>query len=58
MVGELNSNAIIPAVGNAVASATGVRLRTFPMTAERIHAALKERDARPLPHIDWSQNDR
>jgi len=32
---------VAPAIGNAVATLTGVRLRAAPMTKERVLAALK-----------------
>ncbi len=34
---------IAPAIANAVAEATGVRLRRLPMTPERVLRALNER---------------
>jgi len=40
MAGELGNCAVAPAIVNAVANAAGVRLREYPVTAERIHAAL------------------
>ncbi len=48
--GELTNNAVAPAVANAVEDAVGVRIRTMPVTAERVHAALQARRADPLPH--------
>lgn len=41
MAGELGNCAVAPAIVNAVATAAGVRLREYPVTAERIHAALQ-----------------
>jgi CO/xanthine dehydrogenase Mo-binding subunit len=38
--GELTNNAVAPAYANAVADAIGVRIRTVPVTAERVFAAL------------------
>src|SRR5437763_355563 len=38
--GELTNNAVAPAYANAVADAVGVRIRTIPVTAERVFAAL------------------
>lgn len=38
--GELNNNAVAPAYANAVADAVGVRIRTMPLTAERVFEAL------------------
>jgi CO/xanthine dehydrogenase Mo-binding subunit len=40
MAGELSNTGVAPALANAVARAAGVRLDTFPITAERVHAAL------------------
>jgi CO/xanthine dehydrogenase Mo-binding subunit len=40
MAGELSNASLAPAIANAVADAVGVRLTTFPITAERIFAAL------------------
>ena len=41
MAGELGNCAVAPAIVNAVANASGARLREYPVTAERIHAALR-----------------
>jgi nicotinate dehydrogenase subunit B len=41
--GEPSCNPIAPAIGNAVFDAVGVRLRSLPMTPERVKAALDER---------------
>jgi nicotinate dehydrogenase subunit B len=38
--GEPSCNPIAPAIGNAVFDAVGVRLRTLPMTPDRVKAAL------------------
>ncbi|HZT05525.1 MAG TPA: xanthine dehydrogenase family protein molybdopterin-binding subunit [Chloroflexota bacterium] len=38
--GELTNNAVAPAIANAVEDAVGVRVRTMPITAERVYAAL------------------
>jgi CO/xanthine dehydrogenase Mo-binding subunit len=37
----LGNCAVAPAIVNAVANASGARLREYPVTAERIHAALR-----------------
>ena len=45
-IGEVGVNCMAPAIANAVAHATGVRLRQLPMTPERVWQALQEsRDA-------------
>ena len=41
MAGELTNAPVPPAVANAVADAVGVRLTEMPMSAERVHAALR-----------------
>jgi CO/xanthine dehydrogenase Mo-binding subunit len=41
MAGELSNSGVAPALVNAVAKAAGVRLSEFPVTAERIYAALQ-----------------
>ncbi|HEX7007080.1 MAG TPA: molybdopterin cofactor-binding domain-containing protein, partial [Alphaproteobacteria bacterium] len=43
-IGEPPIVGLAPAIANAVAHATGVRLRTLPMTPERVLRALKARD--------------
>jgi xanthine dehydrogenase YagR molybdenum-binding subunit len=35
-VGEIGINVVAAAIGNAIAAATGVRLRQLPMTPERV----------------------
>jgi CO/xanthine dehydrogenase Mo-binding subunit len=40
MAGELSNSGVAPALVNAIAAAAGVRLNEFPVTAERIFAAL------------------
>jgi CO/xanthine dehydrogenase Mo-binding subunit len=44
MAGELSNCGVAPAIVNAVANAAGVRLHEYPVTAERIHAALAGRN--------------
>ncbi len=44
-VAEIPVNGPAPAIANAVAQATGVRLRELPMTPERVLRALRERAA-------------
>jgi CO/xanthine dehydrogenase Mo-binding subunit len=41
-MGESGIVSIAPAIGNAIARATGVRLRELPLTPERVWRALKE----------------
>ena len=40
MAGELSNSPVAPAIANAVFNAVGVRLFTFPITAERVYAGL------------------
>jgi isoquinoline 1-oxidoreductase subunit beta len=40
-IGEVGTPPIAPAIANAIASATGAKLRHLPMTPERVKAALK-----------------
>jgi CO/xanthine dehydrogenase Mo-binding subunit len=41
-MGESGIVSVAPAVGNAVARATGVRIRALPLAPERVWRALKE----------------
>jgi CO/xanthine dehydrogenase Mo-binding subunit len=41
MAGEVANTAVAPAIANAIHDAVGVRLHRLPLTAERIHAALR-----------------
>ena len=43
-VGEMTVPCLAPAIGNALASAAGVRIRDLPMTAERVLRALRDRE--------------
>jgi CO/xanthine dehydrogenase Mo-binding subunit len=43
--GELTNAPVAPAIANAIADAVGVRITALPITAERVLAALAERDA-------------
>jgi CO/xanthine dehydrogenase Mo-binding subunit len=45
MAGELTNAPVGPAVANAVAAASGVRVRELPVTAERVHRGLTGRSA-------------
>jgi CO/xanthine dehydrogenase Mo-binding subunit len=41
MAGELSNSGVAPAIANAVADAVGARVSEFPITSERIYAALR-----------------
>ncbi len=41
MAGELTNSGVAPAIVNAIANATGVRLSEFPITAERVYSVLQ-----------------
>ena len=43
MAGELSNTGVAPAIANAIYHAVGVRLNEYPLTAERVHAALHAR---------------
>lgn len=49
MVGELSNGPLAPAIANAVAAATGIRLMDLPMTAERVFDALRVADGSETP---------
>jgi CO/xanthine dehydrogenase Mo-binding subunit len=40
-VGETTNSGVHPAISNAVRDAVGVRIKTYPVTAERVHEALQ-----------------
>jgi CO/xanthine dehydrogenase Mo-binding subunit len=42
--GEISTAGVPAAIGNAVAAAVGVRLRAFPVTAERVYDALQAKE--------------
>jgi CO/xanthine dehydrogenase Mo-binding subunit len=42
MAGELSPSTVAPALANAIEAATGARVRTIPMTPERVLRALRE----------------
>jgi CO/xanthine dehydrogenase Mo-binding subunit len=48
-MGEGGGLPVAPAVANAVARATGVRIRDLPLTPERVWAALRGATARTGP---------
>jgi CO/xanthine dehydrogenase Mo-binding subunit len=43
-IGEISTNGTAPAIANAIAHATGVRLYQLPMTPERVWRALQNRE--------------
>ncbi len=43
-VGEPSIISIVPAITNAIYHATGISFNTIPVTAERIHTALRKRE--------------
>jgi CO/xanthine dehydrogenase Mo-binding subunit len=47
MAGELSNSGVAPAIANAVSRASGIRIFEFPITAERVYAALS--DSRKVP---------
>ena len=42
-IGENSNVPVAPAIANAVADASGMRMRSLPITAERVHVALKDK---------------
>lgn len=44
-IGEVPLLAVAPAIANAIRDATGLRMKSLPVTAERMLAALREREA-------------
>ncbi|MGB3491753.1 MAG: molybdopterin cofactor-binding domain-containing protein [Elainellaceae cyanobacterium] len=44
-IGEIGTNCAAPAIANAVAHATGLRLKELPMTPERVWKALQEKQS-------------
>jgi len=49
MAGELTNAPVAPAVANAIADAVDVRLTELPLTAERVHRALRDAAAASAP---------
>jgi CO/xanthine dehydrogenase Mo-binding subunit len=43
MAGELTNAVVAPAISNAIADAMGIRVTELPLSAERVHRALRER---------------
>jgi len=41
--GEITNSGVHPAISNAVRDAVGVRIKTYPVTAERVYNALQAR---------------
>lgn len=48
MAGEMTNTPVAPAIANAIADAVGVRLTELPLSAERVHQALRERRDREV----------
>jgi CO/xanthine dehydrogenase Mo-binding subunit len=42
-IGENPISPVAPAIANAIEDAVGVRIRDLPITAEKIHAAMRQR---------------
>ena len=42
-IGEHTNSMAAPAIANAVEDVTGVRITEIPITAEKVHAALREK---------------
>jgi CO/xanthine dehydrogenase Mo-binding subunit len=49
MAGELSNSGVAPAIVNAIDNAVGVRLFEMPVTAERVHTALLEKNDAAAP---------
>mgnify|MGYP001968739100 CR=1 FL=1 len=47
-IGENPSSPMAPAIANAVADATSIRITDLPITAEKIYRALQAQQAKPL----------
>ena len=45
-LGELGSDPTAACIGNAIFDAVGIRIKTLPITPEKVLALLRERDAR------------
>ena len=43
-VGEITNSGVAPAIANAVYAAVGVRIKTLPVTAERVFEALQDKE--------------
>ena len=43
--GELGNVAVAPAIANAIETAVGCRIDSLPITAEKVHRAIRERDS-------------
>jgi CO/xanthine dehydrogenase Mo-binding subunit len=48
-IGEVPCAPVAPAIANAIDDAVGVRVRTLPLTAEKVYRALKEKPAARRP---------
>ncbi|MSP57208.1 MAG: xanthine dehydrogenase family protein molybdopterin-binding subunit [Myxococcales bacterium] len=51
-IGETGLPPVAPAIGNAIAQATGIRITDLPITPERILRALREKHAQRQPEGD------
>jgi CO/xanthine dehydrogenase Mo-binding subunit len=59
VMGESGIVSIAPAIGNAIARATGVRIRELPLTPERVWRALRDQKARLITKkIFYNQRSR
>jgi CO/xanthine dehydrogenase Mo-binding subunit len=50
MAGELSTSPVAPAIANAIEDLTGARIRTLPMTPERVLRALLTTPSSPVEH--------
>ena len=53
MAGELTTSGVAPAIVNAIARATGARVYEFPVTSERVYAALQAQAEKGGPAGAW-----
>jgi CO/xanthine dehydrogenase Mo-binding subunit len=44
MAGEMSNGAVAPAIANAIADAVGIRATSLPLSAERVHDLLRDRN--------------
>ena len=43
-IGENSKPPVAPAIANAIHDAIGIRIKNLPITAEKVHYAIKKRD--------------